>query len=268
MAARYSRQHILEKLEFWKKELAKLDESTYNRVIDALVVEFGRDVVFSTKLNYTLTQQDLKKVFKILNQHLFSGRIKTLPVVLWDESKLLDKLNYHAKMSGDVNKGYDSIDCLGVHSAITVDVYDGDEIVDVKFRDDYLIINSSRVKNDVFIFVVAVICHEMIHVYDQQYSSETHDMMLEWEQYHKTPPKFHATKIFGEKMEEANENGINVVENLSSDNTRVVDNMRARYVLKKVVGESENPDVEILQSEHDVFFHNKKTGMGFFAHFD
>ena len=73
---------------------------------------------------------------------------------------------------------------------------------------------------------------------------------------------------FREKMEEANENGINVVENLSSDNTRVVDNMRARYVLKKVVGESENPDVEVLQSEHDVFFHNKKTRMGFFAHFD
>ena len=41
-----------------------------------------------------------------------------------------------------------------------------------------------------------------------------------------------------------------------------------RYVLKKVVEGSENPDVKVLQSEHDVFFHNKKTGMGFFAHFD
>ena len=55
---------------------------------------------------------------------------------------------------------------------------------------------------------------------------------------------------------------------LSSDETHKVDNIRARYVLEDVIGESENPDVEILQSEHDLFMHNKKTGYGFFAHFD
>ena len=265
----FTKQQILEKLEFWNKELVKINESTYNDVIDALIAEFGEDLVFSTKFNYTLTQQDLKKIFKILNQYLFGSKMRILPVVLWHESKLLDKLNYHAKMSGDANKEIDSTDCLGVHSAITIDIYNNNgEIVDIKFRDHYLIINSSRVKNDVFIFVVAVICHEMIHVYDQQYSSEIHDMMLEWEQKHETYPKFHATKIFGEKMKEANESGINVVENLSSDNTRVVDNLQARYVLKNIVGESENPDVEVLQSEHDVFFHNKKTGAGYLIHFD
>lgn len=56
MITMYSRQQILEKLEFWKKELAKLDESIYNNIIVALIIEFGKDIVFSTKLNYTLTQ--------------------------------------------------------------------------------------------------------------------------------------------------------------------------------------------------------------------
>lgn len=45
-----------------------------------------------------------KKIFSILNKHLFNNEIKFLPVVLWPMNKLVDKLNYHAKMSGDENE--------------------------------------------------------------------------------------------------------------------------------------------------------------------
>lgn len=69
-------------------------------------------------------------------------------------------------------------------------------------------------------------------------------------------------------MQEANENGINVVSELSSDESHKTDNLHARYILKNVVGEAENPDVDVLQTDHDLFIHNKKTGYGFFAHFD
>ena len=130
-----------------------MDESVYNNVIDALIDEFGKDVVLSTEFNYTLTQQDLKKIFGILNKYLFNNEIKFLPVVLWPMSKLVDKLNYHAKMSGPKNKNIKSIKCLGVHSAICTEVYDSNhEIIDVKIRDHYLIINSSEINNSIFIF--------------------------------------------------------------------------------------------------------------------
>lgn len=69
-------------------------------------------------------------------------------------------------------------------------------------------------------------------------------------------------------MKEANDNGVNAVASLSTDNTHKVDNIQARYVLEDVIGEAENPDVEILSSDHNLFMHNKKTGYGFFAHFD
>ena len=69
-------------------------------------------------------------------------------------------------------------------------------------------------------------------------------------------------------MQEANNNGINVISGLSSDETYKLDNERARYVLKRTTGESENTNVEILQTKHDIFIHNKKTGQGFLAHFD
>ena len=69
-------------------------------------------------------------------------------------------------------------------------------------------------------------------------------------------------------MKEANDNGVNVVSELSSDDSHVYDNEKARFTLKQVIGESKNPDVEVLSSDNNLFMHNKKTGYGFFAHFD
>ena len=69
-------------------------------------------------------------------------------------------------------------------------------------------------------------------------------------------------------MKEANDNGVNVVSELSSDDSHVYDNKKARFTLKQVIGESKNPDVEVLSSDNNLFMHNKKTGYGFFAHFD
>ena len=68
-------------------------------------------------------------------------------------------------------------------------------------------------------------------------------------------------------MQEANNNGINVVAELSSDSSHIYDNAKARFVLKKIIGESENPNVEVLSTDHDLFMHNKKTGYGFFCSF-
>ena len=69
-------------------------------------------------------------------------------------------------------------------------------------------------------------------------------------------------------MQEANSNGINVVSELLSDDSHIYDNKKARFILKQVIGESKNPDVEVLSSDHDLLMLNKKTGYGFFAHFD
>lgn len=45
-------------------------------------------------------------------------------------------------------------------------------------------------------------------------------------------------------------------------------NENARYVLKQATDKSENQDVKILQTDHNLFIHNEKTGYGFFIHFD
>ena len=71
-------------------------------------------------------------------------------------------------MSGDKNSEVKNIKCLGVSTSICTDVFGkNNELIDIRIRDEYLIINSSEMKNIIFIFAIAVICHEMIHVYDQ-----------------------------------------------------------------------------------------------------
>lgn len=69
-------------------------------------------------------------------------------------------------------------------------------------------------------------------------------------------------------MQETNSNGINVVPQLSSDESHVVDNIKVRFVLENTINEDENPDFIIRQSDQDLLMINKKTRYGFFAHFD
>ena len=69
-------------------------------------------------------------------------------------------------------------------------------------------------------------------------------------------------------MQEANDNEINAVCELSLDDSHAYDNKNARFTLKQIIGKAENPNIEILSSDQDLFIHNKKTGYGFFAHFD
>ena len=61
---------------------------------------------------------------------------------------------------------------------------------------------------------------------------------------------------------------LNTVSQLSSDESRMVDNIKARFTLKNAINESENPDLVIRQSKQDLLVLNKKTGRGFLAHFD
>ena len=82
MKKQYTKQQIVEAIKYWNSVLKRMDESVYNNVIDALIAEFGKDVVLSKEFNYTLTQQDLKKIFSILNKYLFDNKIKFIPVVL------------------------------------------------------------------------------------------------------------------------------------------------------------------------------------------
>ena len=55
MKKKYTKKQIVEAIRHWTSVLKKIDESTYNAIIDALVNAFGKDVVMSEDFDYTLT---------------------------------------------------------------------------------------------------------------------------------------------------------------------------------------------------------------------
>ena len=69
-------------------------------------------------------------------------------------------------------------------------------------------------------------------------------------------------------MQEANDNRVNAVNKLSSDDSHIYDNKKAKFILKQDIGKSKNLDVVVLSSDQNLLMINKKTGYGFFAHFD
>ena len=262
----YTKEQIVEAISYWTRQLKLMTES-YNNCVDALITEFGKDIVLMRHFRYKLTQQDLNRIFKILNQYIFNGEIRTIPVVLWPKNKLIDKINYHASESGVVDGDIDDIDCYGVHSAICNDILDENgNIIDVIIRDDYLMMNFDKFQNNcIFIFTVACICHEMIHVYDRQTSKEYHDLALKQSQT-KKKQDFHKTGVFMNKKKEANDNGINVVDQVKL--SHVESNISARYKLKNIIGEDEDSDTVVVKDDQMLYMKNKKTGKGVLVHFD
>lgn len=55
MGKQYTREQIVEAIKHWESVLRRMDESVYNNIIDALIDEFGKEIVFSKEFNYILT---------------------------------------------------------------------------------------------------------------------------------------------------------------------------------------------------------------------
>ena len=50
-------------------------------------------------------------------------------------------------------------------------------VVDIKIQDEIIMLNKTYMSNCIFIFAVAVLCHEMIHYYDR-FTKEFHNKQL------------------------------------------------------------------------------------------
>lgn len=97
-------------------------------------------------------------------------------------------------------------------------------------------LNRDTIKTCAFIFVVARICHEMIHYYDR-FTKEFHDKQLN-----------------------------HIITN------KGFDSYKARHILYDVVSENDSnaksDDIVRRFDGHTLFVRNKRTGIGFLAMFD
>ena len=91
---------------------------------------------------------------------------------------VVDKLQQNHIESEDYGEMVGSAPCYGVFSGVAKDIKDAKgEIVDVDVSKEIIMINKTYLKDCVFMFAVASICHEMIH-YADRYTDEFHDKMV------------------------------------------------------------------------------------------
>jgi hypothetical protein len=239
---------------------------SHEKCIDALISEFGHDLVTSREYNYNLTKDDLTKIYSILNYTLFNNELGQIRLEYWPEGFIVDKLNEHALKSGVIDKKSHAAKCYGVFSAICKDVVDNrNDIVALDIRDEIIMMNKTYLNNCIFIFAVASICHEMIHFYNR-FSTEFYEKQLNAS---KTNNDFdcHKDEVFQDMMREANAHGINVVESLANTPYKIANN-DARLALKSVIGEDEDCTTHVNANDHRVTLRAKGSHMFTFIEFD
>ncbi len=269
---RYTKEQIVKAIKYWSRVLQRMGEEEANKksnaIIDALITEFGEDVVKSDQLNYRLNDNDLKKIFDILNKNLFDGKLPDVRLRYIPEQMVVNRLNDNLLMSEIFDTTYDHTDCYGVHSAICTDLHDmTGEVKDIVVDDDIIMINSSKLRKCIFIFAVATICHEMIH-YCDRFSREYHDLALYASKTKTNLGDTHGDLVFELKMKEANENGIQVVKNFTAQDNFVDINLKARYHLKSVIGENIEKNNIVSKNDHTVIIRSSNSDKFFIAEFD
>jgi hypothetical protein len=265
MKKSYTKEQIIEAISYWTRQLKLMTES-YNKCIDALINEFGHDIVTSRNFNYNLTKDDLKRIYDILNFTLFNNKLGLIRLEYWPEGFIIDKLNENAIKSGVFDQKISSIPCYGVFSAVCKDIVDKNgNITDININEEIIILNKTYLKDCIFIFAVASICHEMIHYYDR-FSKEFHDKQLNASQ---TNDDFdsHKDVIFQQMMKEANEHGINVTDTLKNVQFKTA-NENARYVLERVIGENDDSQTHINANDNRYTMRAKGSRKFVFAEFD
>jgi len=68
--------------KYWTNALAesaRLDEST-SVLLDKLADDLGSNNIFNMTRKVILTDTDIKKIFNSLNKHVFSSKLKPIPI--------------------------------------------------------------------------------------------------------------------------------------------------------------------------------------------
>ena len=215
--ARFSRNQILDKIKFWKRELAKIDESK-SLLIDALIGKFGVNVVRSEKRNFILTSDICYDILDVLNPVLFNGVLKHIPIKCMHFDSILSDCKQNDRKHEVYNYEYAMEDPFGLFTTY-IETEDPtvkelslhDRLVS---RDPTIYINYDKVYKTSFMFAVAVLCHELIHYYDSLVGEyiEVKRLVAMGKIDKKDEAKAeHRTKTFIDKLVEANEQNVNVL---------------------------------------------------------
>ena len=251
---RYTRQQILEKLEFWKRELEKLDESR-SPLIDALVDEFGEDSVFGFNGKHLIpvTLDLIEKCYAAINKWMFSSKLKQLPIFIEEESE-------YSRTSKDhlASYSYTHRRTSPKYTLLTKKVVDENGKVHYppRLKIPWFVLKSKMP----LMFVASIIAHEMIHQYDVEIGDELVRMKEDDDKEIKHDPH---GEVFKKFMKDANDlYGLSV--ELAVDLSHVADEF-ARSILaaREKIDEdgTNNDDGRIVVNDENLLIVDHGNGL-------
>lgn len=226
MTTIYSRQQILEKLEFWKRELVKIDESN-NKLIDALISCFKTTDLFKDT-NTKMSSRTLNLCYDTLNKYFFSSKLSKIPIIYASDSEAREFLISRKMKSNELPKVF-----FGTHSVL----YDNNPATlkwndELKLHDDVIVLNASHIDGRSIAFLVACMCHEMIHYYDRLFGE--YCSFAKYSIITKIDKDVHNTMTFETKKEEANDLGVNVIQEIPKNkDVEILDKEAIELLYKK-----------------------------------
>lgn len=262
---RYSRRQIAEAIKHWQNVLKQLDESK-SPLLDAFAEEFGADVVFSNQ-PFEMNDAIANRMFKILNDTLFDSKIPIVPVkyMSYDDICRYDCQFYNKyKEPKDDEYVNPPITIYGMHSAIVLNkTFKYDEPL-MFAKEEFIYLNSSKIKNTSFALNTASLCHEMIHAYDRFFGEYQDRYKAKF--ISNSELKIHDTPTFERKMKEANDNYIKVVKMIPKKQTVNQSNDNAIELALKALKESENgmsciiedntPEIQFVGNRKYIMIHD------------
>lgn len=220
----YTKKQIVEAIKHWQNVLKRMDESK-SPLLDALIDKFGKQIVESKKRNVVLTSKLCYDILDVLNPIFFDGILQHIPIKCMHYSDIIsyskaldakyDIFDYEYPKNGFLGLFTSYIDSKDP-SIKTIDFN-----VDLISKDPIIYINYDMVMNTSFIFAVATLCHELIHYYDSLIGEYVELKRIEYME--KTKKDDHTTNTFINKLNEANENGLNVIINGENKLIEVLD---------------------------------------------
>lgn len=180
-----------------------MDESK-SKILDACSKEFGEDIVFGTSKLFEMTNENVYKLFHILDNLCFDSKlstIKDLNVYVGNRMQLNPIISMYVK-----GQKYDIGKLLALYQPDLIPYCNTrNEIVSFKKLKEGIFINTCENIKSTCSYMIQTLLHEMIHSYDTNFGTLLSYTI--WALNHGALPKIidynsHFTKIFKQKKAE------------------------------------------------------------------
>ena len=252
MKHHYTKQQIVEAIKHWKSVLKMIDESK-NALLNTLFAVFNTNDLLKP-FNGRIDSKLLNECFIILNKHLFSSKLPKLPLIYESDNKIRAFLIDRETNPDNIPNIF-----FGVHSVIC----DNDQISNwsesLQLHNDVILLNSNYIDKKSLSFLIACLCHEMIHYYDRlfgEYCDFTKYTLMTGIKKDK-----HNTMTFETMKEEANNLGIKVIQQIPKDkDAEILDKEGIELLFKKAQAEGlvlEGENQTKIDTSEITFFKNR-----------